>query len=122
MSDKLLFKVENLQKYFPIKKSSIFQKEQKYVKANKDITVEIFQGETLGLVGESGCGKSTFGRTLIQLYEATGGSALYYGVKIDEFMPAADIIKISDEEIEFITGTNDIEKGSQMLLKNAKPI
>ena len=39
---------------------------------------------------------------------------------IDEFMPAADIIKISDEEIEFITGTNDIEKGSQMLLKNAK--
>ena len=88
MSDKLLFKVENLQKYFPIKKSSVFQREQKYVKANKDISVEIFQGETLGLVGESGCGKSTFGRTLIQLYEATGGSAMYYGVKIDEFMPA----------------------------------
>ena len=89
MSDKkVLFKVENLQKYFPIKKSSVFQKEQKYVRANKDISIEILQGETLGLVGESGCGKSTFGRTLIQLYEATGGSSVYYGVKIDEFMPA----------------------------------
>ncbi len=87
-NNKVLFKVENLQKYFPIKKSSVFQKEQKYVRANKDISIEIYQGETLGLVGESGCGKSTFGRTLIQLYEATGGSSMYYGVKIDEFMPA----------------------------------
>ena len=85
---KVLFQVENLQKYFPIKKSSVFQREQKYVRANKDITIEIFEGETLGLVGESGCGKSTFGRTLIQLYEATGGSSIYYGAKIDEFMPA----------------------------------
>ena len=85
---KVLFQIENLQKYFPIKKSSVFQKEQKYVKANKNITIEIYEGETLGLVGESGCGKSTFGRTLIQLYEATGGSAVYYGAKIDEFMPA----------------------------------
>lgn len=84
---KVLFQVENLQKYFPIKKSSVFQREQKYVRANKDITIEIYEGETLGLVGESGCGKSTFGRTLIQLYEATGGSSVYYGVKIDEFMP-----------------------------------
>lgn len=85
---KLLFKVENLQKYFPIKKTSVFQREQKFVRANKDISIEIYEGETLGLVGESGCGKSTFGRTLIQLYEATGGSSVYYGAKLDEFMPA----------------------------------
>ncbi len=84
---KVLFRVENLQKYFPIKKKSVLQREQKYVRANKDLTIEILQGETLGLVGESGCGKSTFGRTLIQLYEATGGSSLYYGVTIAEFMP-----------------------------------
>ena len=75
---KILFKVENLQKYFPIKKTSVFQREQKFVRANKDISIEIYEGETLGLVGESGCGKSTFGRTLIQLYEATGGSSVYY--------------------------------------------
>lgn len=87
MSKKALLKVENLQKYFPIKKSSIFQKEVEYVRANKDITLEIYEGETLGLVGESGCGKSTFGRTLIQLYDQTGGVSLYYGETIEEMMP-----------------------------------
>ncbi len=85
---KVLIKAEHLQKYFPIKKSSIFQKRQEYVKANKDISLEIYEGETLGLVGESGCGKSTFGRTLIQLYEQTGGASLYYGESIEEMMPA----------------------------------
>lgn len=87
-NDSVLLKVEHLQKYFPIKKSSIFQKEQKYVKANKDISINIHKGETLGLVGESGCGKSTFGRTLIQLYNQTGGVTLYYGVTVDEMMPS----------------------------------
>lgn len=91
MTDKLdndvLLKVEHLQKYFPIKKSSVFQRRQDYVKANKDITVNIHKGETLGLVGESGCGKSTFGRTLIQLYDQTGGVSLYYGEKIEDMMP-----------------------------------
>ncbi len=84
----VLLEVTNLQKYFPIKKSSIFQREQEYVKANKDISLTIFENETLGIVGESGCGKSTFGRTLIQLYEQTGGVSLYYGETVDEMMPA----------------------------------
>lgn len=83
----ILLKIKHLQKFFPIKKKSIFQKEQEYVKANKDITIDIALGETLGLVGESGCGKSTFGRTLIQLYDQTGGVTLYYGENIDEMMP-----------------------------------
>ena len=83
----LLFKVENLQKYFPIKKTSMFQKEQFYVKANKDVSLEIFKNETLGIVGESGCGKSTFGRTLIQLYESTGGSVVYYGTTLETYVP-----------------------------------
>lgn len=88
MSEKALLRVEHLQKYFPLKKKSIFQKNLEYVRANKDITLEIFEGETLGLVGESGCGKSTFGRTLIQLYDQTAGVSLYYGNSIEEMMPA----------------------------------
>lgn len=87
MSNRALLRVENLQKYFPLKKKSVFQKETEYVRANKDITLNIYEGETLGLVGESGCGKSTFGRTLIQLYEQTAGVSLYYGESIEEMMP-----------------------------------
>ncbi len=87
MSEKILLKVEHLQKYFPLKKKNIFQKEIEYVRANKDISLDIYEGETLGIVGESGCGKSTFGRTLIQLYEQTAGISLYYGNTIEEMMP-----------------------------------
>lgn len=83
-----LLSISNLKKYFPIAKSSIFQKEQLYVRANEEITLDIKNGETLGLVGESGCGKSTLGRTILQLYEQTAGSTMYYGRSLDEFVPS----------------------------------
>ena len=53
-----LLSITNLKKYFPVAKTKWFQKEQLYVRANEDITIDIFSGETFGLVGESGCGKS----------------------------------------------------------------
>ena len=56
-----LLSITNLKKYFPVAKAKWFQKEQLYVRANEDITIDIFSGETFGLVGESGCGKSTLG-------------------------------------------------------------
>lgn len=84
---KVLIRIENLKKYFPLKKKSIFDKEQLYVRANDDITLDIYEGETFGLVGESGCGKSTLGRTLLQLYEQTDGRTIYYGKDIEEFPP-----------------------------------
>ncbi len=83
-----LLSITNLKKYFPIAKSSIFQKEQLYVRANEDITIDIKNGETFGLVGESGCGKSTLGRTVLQLYDQTAGSTLYYGRTLEEFAPS----------------------------------
>ena len=91
---KVLISVKNLKKYFPLKKKA-FSREQKYVRANESITLDIYEGETLGLVGESGCGKSTFGRTLLQIYEQTGGSTLYYGRSLPDFAPkyAAQVIK-----------------------------
>ena len=82
-----LLSITNLKKYFPIAKNSIFQKEQLYVRANEEISIDIRSGETFGLVGESGCGKSTLGRTILQLYDQTAGSTIYYGRTIEEFVP-----------------------------------
>lgn len=84
---KKLLSITNLKKYFPIAKSSIFQKERLYVRANEEITLDIHDGETIGIVGESGCGKSTLGRVLLQLYEQTAGNTMYYGRSASEIAP-----------------------------------
>jgi oligopeptide transport system ATP-binding protein len=65
--------VENLVKYFPVTQGIIFQRVVGHVKAVDGVTFSIFDGETLGLVGESGCGKTTVGRTLLALYPLTSG-------------------------------------------------
>ena len=84
---KKLLSITNLKKYFTIAKSSVFQKEKFYVKANEDVSIDIYEGETFGLVGESGCGKSTLGRVILQLYEQTAGNTLYYGRSRAEIAP-----------------------------------
>ncbi|MBS6195613.1 MAG: ATP-binding cassette domain-containing protein [Clostridiales bacterium] len=80
----VLLRMSNLKQYFPIGKKKP-GKPQSYVKANDGLTLDIYEGETFGLVGESGCGKSTFGRTLLQLYKQTGGRTVYYGRTIEDF-------------------------------------
>lgn len=84
---KKLLSISNLKKYFPVGKESTFKKARVYVRANEDISIDIYEGETLGLVGESGCGKSTFGRVLLQLYPQTAGSSMYYGRTLEELAP-----------------------------------
>ncbi len=84
---KKLLSVRNLRKYFPLKKTSIFSREQLFNRANDDISLDIYEGETVGLVGESGCGKSTFGRVLLQLYSQTAGTVMYYGTELDKVAP-----------------------------------
>jgi len=75
---KPLLEVKNLKKYFPVRKG-LFQTVVGHVKAVDDISFSINEGETLGLVGESGCGKTTAGRTLLRLYEPDAGQVFFKG-------------------------------------------
>jgi oligopeptide transport system ATP-binding protein len=79
-----LLKVENLVKWFPITQGIVFQRHIGDVKAVDGVSFELYPGETLGLVGESGCGKSTVARTLLRLEQYTGGAAYYKGQNIFE--------------------------------------
>jgi len=79
---KPIISIRNLKQYFPVR-----GKRNMFVRANDGVTVDIYEGETLGVVGESGCGKSTLGRVLIQLYNQTDGETIYYGQNIDDMVP-----------------------------------
>jgi peptide/nickel transport system ATP-binding protein len=79
-----LVEVERLKMYFPIRSGIVLDRHVGDVRAVDDVSFEIRRGETLGLVGESGCGKSTVGRTLLRLYKPTGGRIVFDGQDITE--------------------------------------
>jgi len=79
---KTLVKVRGLKKHFPITSGVIVQREVGAVKAVDGVSFDVFEGETLGVVGESGCGKSTMGRTVLQLYRPTAGTVEFEGREI----------------------------------------
>ena len=76
-----LLKVEHLQTWYPLKKG-VFGRVYDHVKAVDDVSLEVFEGETLGLVGESGCGKTTLGRSILRLQEPTGGKVFFDGQEV----------------------------------------
>lgn len=79
-----LVSIHNLKMYFPITRGIIFQRHVGDIKAVDSVSFDIRKGETLGLVGESGCGKSTTGRAILQLYRPTGGSVKFKGEEITD--------------------------------------
>ncbi len=87
---KALVEVKNLVKYFPVR-AGLFQRVVAWVKAVDDVSFTIYQGETFGLVGESGCGKTTVGRTILRLIPATSGSVHF---------DSKDIYNVSEKELK----------------------
>ena len=77
-----ILSVRGLKMYFPITKGVIIQRQVGSIKAVDGLDFDLYRGETLGLVGESGCGKSTTGRAILQLYKPTAGSVLFEGVEL----------------------------------------
>jgi oligopeptide/dipeptide ABC transporter ATP-binding protein len=78
MTVKTLYQLRNVQKYYPIK-GGLFSRSKESVKAVNGVSLDIFEGETIGVVGESGCGKSTLGRTILGLEDLSGGQLIYKG-------------------------------------------
>ena len=103
MTEETLLRVENLKMHFPIF-AGVFRRKVGAVKAVDGVTFEIKLGETLGLVGESGCGKSTTGRAILHLYEPTEGS-IYFG--------DVDLVSLSSEQMR------QLRREMQMIFQDA---
>ena len=86
----VILQVKDLVKHFPITRGIIIQRQVGAVHAVDGVTFDVFKGETLGLVGESGCGKSTTGRTILQLYRPTSGEVIFEG---------KDLVRMKGEEL-----------------------
>jgi len=83
-NDDILLEVKDLRMYFPVSSGMLFQRTVAYVKAVDGVSFTVKRGETLGLVGESGCGKTTTGRCILQLYKPTGGEVIFEGQNLTE--------------------------------------
>lgn len=83
LTNQTLFQVKNVKKYYPIK-GGVLRRTKAEVKAVNGVTLDIFQGETLGVVGESGCGKSTLGRTILGLEPLTEGQLIFNGNELQD--------------------------------------
>lgn len=96
-SDNILLQVKDLKKYFPIQQG-LFRRTVGYVRAVDEVSFFVREGEALGLVGESGCGKTTVGRCLIGLYEPTGGQVLFKVRQEGRAAQQVDLLTLSREQ------------------------
>lgn len=85
VSSEVVLETKNLSKHFKTTAGGAFNRQKGFVKAVDDVTFQVHQGETVGLVGESGCGKTTVGRTVMKLYDPTDGQIFFEGEDISKF-------------------------------------
>ena len=102
----IILKLKNVQTYFPVRKG-IFKKTVGHIKAVDGVSLEIYRGETLGLVGESGCGKTTLGKSILQLVKATEGEIIYNDKNNER-----DLRKLNSEEMK------DVRKKLQIVFQD----
>ena len=88
-SQEPILKIENLRTWYPLRKG-VFGRTYNYIKSVDDVSFDVYPGETLGLVGESGCGKTTLGRSILRLVEPTSGNVIFEG---------RDITKLNNKEL-----------------------
>lgn len=98
-----ILQVQDLKKHFPVKDGMLFSKPSRFVKAVDGVSFDVFKGETLGIVGESGCGKSTMARLITQLIRPTAGSVLF---------KSKDLVTLSEQEMK------KERKSIQMIFQN----
>ena len=103
MDKKKLIEIKELKKHFKLEGSQI-------LKAVDGVTFDIYEGETLGVVGESGCGKTTLGRTLTVLYNKTSGEILYKGKNVNEISTKEFTKKVELFTWEKTDKVNDVKK------------
>jgi peptide/nickel transport system ATP-binding protein len=98
IADRTILEVKNLKKHFPVKKGFL-SRQSGSVKAVDDVSFTIQQGETLGLVGESGCGKTTLGRCIVRAYEPTSGNINYF--EADRGQQHVDLATLNERELRY---------------------
>ena len=105
MERKKILEVKNLKVYYPVRQKS----EKAFVKAVDDISFSVYEGETFGIVGESGCGKSTTGKTLVRLNKPTAGTVLFEGKDLSLNANRREVMELTQKiQIIFQQSSGDL--------------